>query len=108
VPGNAARVIDTTGLYMMPGLIDLHIHFTQQRGDDMGKYADSPAAAAIRGVVLADQLMTAGHHRRARCRHDATTSRCASRKAVDRRIIRGPRVTWSGRISPAPAVMATK
>jgi imidazolonepropionase-like amidohydrolase len=97
VPASAARVIDTTGLYMMPGLIDLHIHFTQQRGDDMGKYSDSPAAAAIRGVALADQLITAGI---TAVRDVGTMDDVALRikEGVDRRIIRGPRVTWSGRI----------
>ena len=47
VPANAARTIDATGLYVMPGLIDLHIHFTQQRGPDMGAYSDSPAACLL-------------------------------------------------------------
>jgi len=97
VPANAARVIDATGLYVMPGLIDLHIHFTQQRGDDMGKYSDSPAAAAVRGVALAEQLIGAGI---TAVRDVGTMDDVALRikEGVDRRIIRGPRVTWSGRI----------
>ncbi len=97
VPANAARVIDTSGLYMMPGLIDLHIHFTQQRGQDMGLYADSPAAAAIRGVALAEQLIGAGI---TAARDVGTVDDVALRikEAVDRRIIRGPRVFWSGRL----------
>jgi imidazolonepropionase-like amidohydrolase len=97
VPGNAARVVDATGLYLMPGLIDLHIHFTQQRGPDMGKYADSPAAAAIRGTVLADQMVTAGI---TAARDVGTSDDVALRikEAVDRGIIRGPRVMWSGKL----------
>ena len=49
VPANAARTVDASGLYIVPGLIDLHVHFTQQRGDDFAKYTDSDSAATIRG-----------------------------------------------------------
>lgn len=92
-----ARLIDTTGLFVMPGLIDLHVHFTQQRGPDMGLYSDSPAAAAIRGTALADQLVTAGI---TAVRDVGTVGDVALRikEGVDRGIIRGPRVLWSGRL----------
>ncbi len=97
VPANAARTIDATGLYVMPGLIDLHIHFTQQRGPDMGAYSDSPAAAAIRGTALASQLIDAGS---TAARDEGTMDDVALRikEGVDRGIIRGPRGMWSGRI----------
>ncbi len=97
VPANAARTIDATGLFVMPGLIDLHIHFTQQRGPNMGAYSDSPAAAAIRGTALASQLVDAGI---TAARDVGTMDDVALRikEAVDRGIIRGPRVLWSGRI----------
>lgn len=97
VPAGAARRIDATGLYILPGLIDLHIHFTQQRCDDFGKYSDSPAGAAIRGVALAEQLISAGI---TAARDVGTVDDVALRikEAVDRGIIRGPRVLWSGRI----------
>jgi imidazolonepropionase-like amidohydrolase len=95
IPPGAGRVIDAAGLYILPGLIDLHIHFTQQRGDEMGHYADSPAAAAIRGVALAEQLIEAGI---TSARDVGTVQDVALRikEGVDRRIIRGPRVFWSG------------
>lgn len=97
VPANAARTIDATGMFVMPGLIDLHIHFTQQRGPNMGAYSDSPAAAAIRGTALASQLVDAGI---TAARDVGTMDDVALRikEAVDRGIIRGPRVMWSGRI----------
>src|SRR5947209_7941018 len=50
IPAKVDRAIDANGLYMMPGLIDLHMHFRQQRGDDFAMYRDSDAAMAIRGV----------------------------------------------------------
>ncbi len=97
VPAGAARTIDATGLYIMPGLIDLHIHFTQQRCHDFGKYSDSPVGAAIRGVALAEQLIGAGI---TAARDVGTVDDVALRikEGVDRGIIRGPRVLWSGRI----------
>jgi imidazolonepropionase-like amidohydrolase len=97
VPAGAARIIDATGLFIMPGLIDLHIHFTQQRCHDFGKYSDSPAGAAIRGVALAEQLIGAGI---TAARDVGTVDDVALRikEAVDRGIIRGPRVLWSGSI----------
>ncbi|WP_414901501.1 amidohydrolase family protein [Sphingomonas flavalba] len=97
IPADAARRIDATGLYILPGLIDLHIHFTQQRGADFGKYADSPAGAAIRGVALAEQLVGAGI---TAVRDVGTVDDVALRikEAVDRGVVRGPRVLWSGRI----------
>ena len=97
IPGNAARTIDAGGLYILPGLIDLHIHFTQQRGSDFGRYSDSPAAAAIRGVALAEQLVSAGI---TAARDVGTMDDVALRikEGVDRGIIRGPRVLWSGQL----------
>ncbi|PXA98081.1 hypothetical protein DMC47_10480 [Nostoc sp. 3335mG] len=63
----------------------------------MGLYSDSPAAAAIRGTALADQLVSAGI---TAVRDVGTSDDVALRikEAVDRGIIRGPRVFWSGRI----------
>lgn len=97
VPAGAARVIDARGLYVLPGLIDAHIHFTQQRGEDFGRYADSPASAAIRGTALAEQLVDAGI---TAVRDVGTMGDVALRikEGVDRGIIRGPRVLWSGAI----------
>ncbi|WP_188513740.1 amidohydrolase family protein [Blastomonas aquatica] len=97
VPANPARVVDATGMYIMPGLIDLHVHFTQQRCHDFGQYSDSPAGAAIRGVALAQQLIGAGV---TAARDVGTVDDVALRikEAVDRQIIPGPRVLWSGRI----------
>tara|TARA_R100000501_G_scaffold14680_3_gene26658 strand:- start:17563 stop:18906 length:1344 start_codon:yes stop_codon:yes gene_type:complete len=97
LPAGSAKTIDATGLYILPGLIDLHIHFTQQRGEDFGRYSDSAAGAAIRGVALAEQLISAGI---TAVRDVGTVDDVALRikEAVDREIITGPRVLWSGSI----------
>lgn len=96
IPANA-RVIDAAGLYVLPGLIDLHLHFTGQRGSDFSKYRDSDAAAAIRGTLLAEQLVTAGI---TSVREPGTQSDISVRirDAVQRGMIKGPRIFWSGRI----------
>jgi imidazolonepropionase-like amidohydrolase len=97
VPPNASRTIDTTGLYMLPGLIDLHMHFTQQRGDDFERYRESPAAAAIRGTVLAGQFLDGGI---TAVRDVGTVDDVAlkMKEAVQRRIVQGPRVFWAGKL----------
>ncbi len=92
-----SRVIDVTGLYIIPGLIDLHVHFTQQRGEDFTRYRDSDAAAAIRGVKLLEHLADAGI---TTVRDLGTYNDVALRikEAVQRRIVDGPRVLWSGQL----------
>lgn len=102
MPQQPARVIDTTGLTVMPGLIDLHIHFTQQRGTDIELFADSESAIAIRGTALARQLVEAGI---TGARDMGTASDIALRlkQAVERRIIRGPRIVWAGSMIVATA-----
>ena len=94
------QVIDTSGLYIVPGLIDLHIHFTQQRGMDFSRYRNSDAAAAIRGVLLLGQLADAGV---TAVRDVGTANDVALRikEAVERRMVDGPRVLWSGNLIAA-------
>ena len=97
VPQQAARTVDVTGLYIVPGLIDLHMHFTQQRGDDFGLYRDSDAAAAIRGVKLLGQFLDGGI---TAVRDVGTRNDVALRmkEAVKRGIFDGPRVFWSAKM----------
>ena len=97
VPANAARTVDASGLYIVPGLIDLHVHFTQQRGDDFGMYSDSDSAATIRGVLKLGQLLDGGITavRDAGTRNDVAFK---LKEAVDRQMLDGPRVFWSGKI----------
>lgn len=93
------QVIDTSGLYIVPGLIDLHIHFTQQRGN-FTRYRNSDAASAIRGVLLLGQLADAGV---TTVRDVGTSNDVALRikEAVERRMVDGPRVLWSGNLIAA-------
>jgi len=97
VPPHVDKVIDASGLYIVPGLIDLHIHFTQQRGEDFSRYRDSDAAAAIRATLLLGQFLDAGI---TAVRDVGTNSDVALRikEAVERQLIDGPRVLWSGQL----------
>src|SRR5688572_25149446 len=36
-----ARVIDGTGKYLMPGLIDMHVHLSKTRGSSLGLFVVS-------------------------------------------------------------------
>jgi imidazolonepropionase-like amidohydrolase len=97
VPPKADRIIDVAGGWIVPGLVDLHIHFTQQRGDDFQLYRDSPAAAAIRGVLLASQLIDGGI---TAARDVGTLDDVALKikEAAQRHMIDAPRVFWAGKL----------
>lgn len=97
VPDHVDHRIDADGLFILPGLIDLHLHFTQQRGDDFARYRDSDAAAAIRGTLLLAQLLDAG----ITAVRDVGTSNDVAlqiKEAVSRGLVDGPRVLWSGQL----------
>jgi imidazolonepropionase-like amidohydrolase len=88
IPDNVDRQIDASGLFIVPGLVDLHIHFTQQRGEDFARYRDSDAAAAIRGTLLLGQFLDAGI---TAVRDVGTRNDLAIRlkEAVERRLVYG-------------------
>jgi imidazolonepropionase-like amidohydrolase len=97
IPSNVERTVDVSGLYVVPGLIDLHLHFTQQRGDDFSRYRDSDAAAALRGALLLGSLLDGGITavRDVGTRNDVALK---LKEAVERRMLDGPRVFWSGKM----------
>ncbi len=97
LPKRVDRRINASGLFVLPGLIDMHIHLDQQRGKDFRNYRDSDAAAAIRGMLLLSQLLDGGI---TTVRDVGTRNDVALRlkEAVERNLIDGPRVLWSGQL----------
>ena len=97
LPAKVDRTIDATGFYIVPGLVDLHMHFRQQRGDDFAMYRDSDAAAAIRGVEKLGLYLDGGI---TAVRDLGGISDVAQKiqEAVARRIFPGPRVFWAGHL----------
>jgi imidazolonepropionase-like amidohydrolase len=95
VPNDVERTIDASGMWVMPGMIDLHCHLTSQRGTNIGAYPDSDAAAAIRGTQIAASAVHAGI---TAIRDPATTGDVSIRlkEAVARGLIPGPRIFWAG------------
>ncbi len=96
-PPKVDRTIDAHGLYIVPGLVDLHMHFRQQRGDDFAMYRDSDAAQAIRGVEKLGLYLDGGI---TAVRDLGGQSDVAQKiqEAVARRIFPGPRVFWAGHL----------
>jgi len=97
IPATVDQRVDATGQYIVPGLIDLHVHFTQQRGDDFARYRDSDVAAAIRGTLLLAQFLDAGI---TAVREVGTFNDVGIRlkEAVARGMLEGPRVLQSNKI----------
>lgn len=97
MPERVDRRMDASGHFLVPGLIDLHIHFTQQRGDDFSAYRDSDVAAAIRGTVLLGQLLDGGI---TTVRELGTFNDVGIRlkEAVARGLLEGPRILQSNKI----------
>lgn len=97
IPAKVERIIDAKGLFMVPGLVDLHMHFRQQRGEDFAMYRDSEAAQAIRGVAKLGLFLDGG----ITAVRDLGGQGDVAQKiqeAVARRIVPGPRVFWAGRL----------
>ena len=97
IPAKVDRTIDARGLYMVPGLVDLHMHFRQQRGDDFSMFRDSDAAAAIRGIEKLGLYLDGGITA-VRDLGGANDVAQKIQEAVARHIFPGPRVFWAGRL----------
>ncbi|HEC95937.1 MAG TPA: amidohydrolase family protein [Euryarchaeota archaeon] len=96
-PEERGRIIDAKGKYVLPGLIDSHLHLAGTRSmNPLDWVLENSALKTIRAVKDVEKLIEAGF----------TSVRCAGisphslalRDAVNEGIIKGPRIQAAGRV----------
>ena len=94
-----ARVIDLGGQFVMPGLIDSHVHLLHENGpsDKMDRVTKTAADWAITGVPFARKTLHAGFTTVANL-GDENDGIFALRDGIARGDIEGPRVIASGSV----------
>lgn len=92
-----AKLVDLKQLFLLPGLIDLHVHLTSapEPGGELDDVTDGPADLALLGAVHADRLLHAGFTSvldmgTGRRNHEDAVF--ALRNAIDEGLIPGPRL----------------
>ncbi len=89
--------IDLTGYYLLPGLIDMHVHLTNESSNKayLERVTLNPADYAIRATKNAEKTLLAGFTT-VRNLGDSESVTIALRNAIDTGIVSGPRIFTSG------------
>ena len=56
LPGDAAEVIDARGLHVLPGVVDVHVHFNEPGRTDWEGWATGSAACAVGGTTTVAEM----------------------------------------------------
>ncbi|MEE8290652.1 MAG: amidohydrolase family protein [Candidatus Tectomicrobia bacterium] len=97
-PGTGDEVVDYASDFVMPGLIDIHVHLSYgnaQANEDIDMYAP-PEFRALRALSAAQKVLKSGYTSIA---DPASTGRCSAavRDAINAGLFYGPRITAAGR-----------
>jgi imidazolonepropionase-like amidohydrolase len=103
LPGPNATVVDFSGLFVMPGLLDVHTHLAYGNAkteEDIDLYQPLEFRA-IRGLFFAQKVVAAGYT--SICAPgDAGQISLSVRNAIRAGLFEGPRVTAAGRYLTTP------
>jgi imidazolonepropionase-like amidohydrolase len=103
LPGPNATVVDYSGLFVMPGLLDVHTHLAYGNAkteEDIDLYQPLEFRA-IRGLFFAQKVVAAGYT--SICAPgDAGQISLSVRNAIRAGLFEGPRVTAAGRYLTTP------
>lgn len=107
--GDEVQVLDLSSAFVLPGLIDLHVHLTSpaESGGDLRVVTQSPADLVLTAVVLGQRNLAAGFTTVVDLgtgRRDHELAIYALREAVEEGRIAGPRIIAVGSaLSPTGA-----
>jgi imidazolonepropionase-like amidohydrolase len=92
-----ARVIDLKNAWVLPGLIDLHVHFGGELGPDsqLEEVQEDPEETVLKGVVYAGRTLQAGFTTVRELGSPARTG-FALRDAINRGAVEGPTIYAAG------------
>jgi imidazolonepropionase-like amidohydrolase len=98
--GDAVRIVDGTGKYILPGLIDSHFHLVSRTVTDLDEF--TLGIGVVEGVINAQERLRAGVTtvRDCGCRHHGIH---ALTTAIRARLVDGPRTYSAGRNPTGPA-----
>lgn len=102
-PAEGERVIDLKDFFVLPGLIDSHVHLLGELGPDqkLERVEDSPSMVALKGAMHARRTLEAGFTTVRDVGAGSDDTIFALRDAVAKGFVPGPRIFASGAtISP--------
>lgn len=95
--GPYVRHVDATGLTIMPGLIDLHVHLSESEMDPIKRnLPGNESYRTLLGAVCAAEILEAGFTTVRELGHGNSANKYALTRAVNEGLIYGPRIQNAG------------